>query len=97
MAWPTETERTPTDATTATFVNNTFSTKVINHVRANLVAVATTNTTWKAQLAKGNKVYIPVMSTYSASAVDPHTSLITTAISTNAGWGETAASHSRAR
>lgn len=90
MAWPAEAYRTPTDATTATFVNNVFSARVINHVRSNLVAVATANTTWRDQLAKGNKVYIPVMSSYSASAVNPQASLITTAISTNAGWGETA-------
>ncbi len=90
MAWPTESERIPTDATTAKFVTEVFSSKVINHVRSNLVGASICNTQWKDQLAKGNKIYIPVMSTYTASDVNPSASLITTAISTNAGWGETA-------
>jgi hypothetical protein len=89
--WPAEAGRIPTDATTAKFVTEVFSSKVINHVRSNLVAVAVCNTTWKEQLAKGNMLYIPVMSTYTASDVDVTTSLITTqAAVTNAAWGETA-------
>lgn len=90
MAWPTETERIPTDATTAKFVNAVYSSKVINHVRSNLVAVAVCNTTWKEQLAKGNIMYIPVMSTYSTHDVDVTSSMLSYATSTNAGWGETA-------
>ena len=91
--WPSEAGRIPTDATTALFVNAVYSSKVINHVRSNLVAVSVCNTTWKDQLAKGNKVWIPVMSSYTASDVDVTTSLVTTqAAVTNAAWGETATS-----
>lgn len=91
MAWPSEAQRIPTDATTAKFVHEVYSTKVINHVRSNLIAVSVCNTTWRDQLAKGNLVYIPVMSTYAASDVDPSS---TTAVLTAAsrGWGETAES-----
>jgi hypothetical protein len=90
MAWPDEAYRIPTDATTATFVHAVYSTKVINHVRSNLVAVSVCNTTWKEQLAKGNIIYIPVMSTYSTHDVDVTSSMLSQATSTNAGWGETA-------
>ncbi len=79
MAWPSEASRMPTDATTDKFVNAVYSSKVINHVRANLVAVATANTFWKDQLAKGNILYIPVMTTLAAMDVDPHTSYLATA------------------
>lgn len=86
-AWPQDVHRIPTDALAAEFVPQMYSTKVINHVRSNLVAVAVCNTTWKAQLAKGDIVYIPVMSTYSTHSVDPHASMLTEA---EKGWGETA-------
>lgn len=91
--WPLDTGRIPTDTLAAKFVNAVYSSKVINHVRSNLIAASVCNTTWKSELAKGNIVYIPVMSTYTASDVDVTTSLVTTqAAVTNAAWGETAAS-----
>ena len=92
MAWPAEAYRNPVDATTDYFVNAVYSANVINHVRSNLVAVPTTNTVWKKDLAKGNTVYIPVMTTITASAVDPHTSLIATAVTTGRSFGTTAGS-----
>lgn len=92
MAWPAEAYRIPTDATTAKFVNAVYSSKVINHVRSNLIAAAVCNTSWKAELAKGNIIYIPVMSTYSIHDVDVTSSMLSQATSTNAGWGETAES-----
>ncbi len=79
MAWPDEAYRMPVDATTSKFLPVLYSSKVINHVRANLVAVATSDVTWKDQLAKGTSVYIPVMTTLSPMDVDPQTSFLATA------------------
>ncbi len=83
--WPLEAGRQPVDATTSKFVNAQYSAKVINHVRTNLVAVATSNVIWKAQLAKGNILYIPVMTTLAAMDVDPKVSLLATAIAKSFG------------
>ncbi len=79
MAWPDEAYRMPVDATTDKFVNAVYSSKVINYVRSNLVAVATADVTWKEQLAKGNILYIPIMTSTAARDVDPHTSFLSTA------------------
>ena len=79
MAWPLEASRSPTDATSSLFVTQVYSTKVINHVRANLIAVETANIIWADQLYKGNKLYIPVMTTLAAMDVDPKTSFLDTA------------------
>ncbi len=87
MAWPGEAFRMPTDATTAEFVPVIYSTKVINHVRSNLIAVQVCNTSWKEQMAKGDQILIPVMSTTSARDVDPQTDLLSAALSK--GFGET--------
>ena len=79
MAWP-DTRR-PSDALTSEFVPERWSAQIINHVRSNLVSVNLVNTTWKAELAMGDKVYIPVISSeMSASTVDV---TATTAISGN--------------
>lgn len=86
MAWPSEAFRMPTDATSAEFVPVIYSTKVINHVRSNLIAVQVCNTTWKAQLSKGDELKIPVMSSTSAGNVDPQSSNLATALAK--GWGE---------
>lgn len=87
MAWPDEAYRMPTDAETAEFIPVIYSSKVIDHVRSNLVAVKVCNTTWKAQLAKGDQLQIPIMSTTAATDVDPQTSFLATADAK--GWGET--------
>lgn len=71
MAWPDDTERMPTDILAGELVPQIWSARVINHVRANLVAINVCDTTWRAQLAKGDKVWIPVMSTLAATDVDP--------------------------
>ncbi len=71
MAWPTD--RRPSDALTGEFVPQVWSTRVINHVRANLVCAQVVNTTWKDQMALGDKVWIPVMTALSATVVDPTT------------------------
>jgi len=79
MAWPTD--RKPTDALTAEFVPQIWSARVINHVRSNLVALQVCDTTWKEVLAKGDKVWIPVMTTLAASDVDVTTAATLTAAS----------------
>ena len=90
MPWNAEANRMPTDATTYNFVTAVYSSKVINHVRSNLVAVATCNTTWREQLAKGYVVYIPVMRTQTAVDVDPHVSFL--GVADARGFGTTNAS-----
>ena len=59
-----------------------YSARVIDHVRSNLVCVGAVDTTWRAQLAVGNKVWIPVLTTQTASVVDVTTD-----------WGGTSNSH----
>ena len=86
MAWPDEAYRMPTDAESGEFIPVIYSTKVINHVRSNLVAVQVCNTTWKAQLAKGDQLQIPIMSTTAATDVDPQSSFLSTADAK--GWAE---------
>ena len=84
MAWPDDAYRTPTDVLAGELVPEIWSARVINHVRSNLVAINVCNTQWKDQLAKGDKVWIPVMSTLAASDVDPAS---TTAVLTAASRG----------
>ena len=80
MAWPDAAFRIPTDDTATTYhLPVLYSSRVINHVRANLIAVETTDVTWKDELAKGTTVYIPVMTTLAAMDVDPQTSFLATA------------------
>ena len=91
MAWP-DTRR-PTDALNATYglIPYVYSARVINHVRSNLISINLVNTTWKAELTMGEKVYIPVINTeMSANTVDPST---TAAIggNTNTAAGATTA------
>lgn len=89
MAWPLDAARNPTDVLAGELVPEVWSTRVINHVRANLVAINVCNTQWRDQLAKGDKIWIPVMSTLAASDVDPSsTSAVLTAASR--GVAETA-------
>ena len=76
MAWPTEANRMPTNATTGELIPEMYSTKVIDHVKSNLVAVSVCDTSWRAQLAKGDKVHIPIMTTISTADVDPHSSFL---------------------
>lgn len=71
MAWPTD--RRPSDALTGELVPELWSSRVINHVRSYLCCAQVVNTTWKDQLTKGDKVYIPVSTTVSTSTVDPTT------------------------
>ena len=84
MAWPLDTHRTPTDVLAGELVPEIWSTRVINHVRANLVAINVCNTQWRDQLAKGDKIWIPVMSTLGATDVNPAS---TTAVLTAASRG----------
>ncbi len=80
----------PSDATNTTYaaVPYIYSARVINHVRSNLISVNLVNTTWKAELSMGEKVYIPVISSeMTATTVDPTTTAaISAAMNTAAGF-----------
>lgn len=69
-SWPTDTR--PTAASGAAyFIPEIWSAKFIEHVMANLPCVDVVNTEWRAQLSKGDVLHIPVMTTLTASVVDP--------------------------
>ena len=83
MAWPTD--RRPDDALTGEFVPQVWSARVINHVRSYLVSMNVVNTTWKAELAKGDKVWIPVMTELTAYDVDTTTTAVINNMNTTLG------------
>ena len=83
MAWPTD--RRPDDALSGEFVPEVWSAKIINHVRANLVAAQVVNTGWKTELTMGDKVNIPVMTPLTAAAVDVTTTGVLTNMNTTFG------------
>lgn len=83
MAWPTD--RRPDDALTGEFVPEVWSARVINHVRSYLVSKNVVNTAWKAELAKGDKVWIPVMTELTAYDVDPTTTAVIDNMNTTLG------------
>ncbi len=90
MAWP-DTRR-PTDALNATYglIPYIYSARVINHVRSNLISVNLVNTTWKAELTMGEKVYIPVINTeMSTSDVNPATTAAIGNMNTAGGFTTT--------
>ncbi len=76
--------RIPTDIASGTGygIPEIYSARVIDHVRSNLVCVGAVDTTWREQLAIGNKVWIPILTTQTASVVDVTTD-----------WGGTSNSH----
>jgi len=78
------TSRIPDDIASGTGygIPEIYSARVIDHVRSNLVCVGAVDTTWRAQLAVGNKVWIPTLTTQTASVVDVTTD-----------WGGTSNSH----
>lgn len=76
MTWPTEAYHMPVLPLTGELIPEMWSTKVINHVRSNLVCVAAFNTMWREQLSKGDKVYIPVLTTIGATNVNPQSSFL---------------------
>lgn len=83
MTWPTD--RRPDDALTGEFVPQVWSARVINHVRSYLVSMNVVNTTWKAELAMGDKVWIPVMTELTAYAVDTTTTAVINNMNTTLG------------
>ena len=70
MAWP-GIDRRPSDVETHEFIGEIWSSKILDHVRSHLVAANVVNTTFKAELTMGDKIYIPVTKELSASLVDP--------------------------
>ncbi len=69
MAWPTD--RRPSDALTGELVPEIWSAKFIEHVMAYLPCVDVVNTEWHSELAKGDVLHIPAMTTLSAYVVNP--------------------------
>lgn len=86
MAWPSD--RRPSDADTYYFIPELWATRVINHVRSYLVSKSLVNTTWKDQLAMGDKVTIPVLKELSTYDVDvTSTAAIPGSLNTSMGAG----------
>lgn len=85
MAWP-GTDRRPSDAESGEFIPQVWSARVINHVRSYLVSAQLVNTTWKDQMAMGDKVWIPVMTELSTYDVNPTvTTALPTSVNTSLG------------
>jgi len=74
MAWPTD--RRPTTPDTYKIIPDIWSAKVINHVRSYLVAHSVVNTEYKSDLALGDDVNIPVLTTLSTGTVDTTTTAV---------------------
>lgn len=70
MAWP-GVNRRPTGVEADEFIPQIWSSRVIQHVRENLVCVNLVNTSWKAELNVGDKIFIPTMIAITGAAVDP--------------------------
>lgn len=70
MSWASG-DRRPTEALNDEFVPEIWSSKVIQHVRENLVCVNLVNTSWKAELTVGDKLIIPTMIAITGQAVNP--------------------------
>lgn len=64
------TDRIPEDIATGQGIPVMYSARVIEAVMNNLVCVGAVDTTWRAELRMGSLVYIPVMSSMTASVVD---------------------------
>lgn len=79
MAWPAQANRMPVYAETGELIPVLYSTKVIDHVKSNLVALQVCNTTWSDQLKIGDQLQIPKMTAIAAGTVDPQTSFLSTA------------------
>lgn len=60
----------PTDIATEEFIPEIWSARIIDHVRSNLVCINVVDTTWKAHLAKGDKLWIPQLAALSTADVN---------------------------
>jgi len=74
--------RRPSAATDDQFIPEVWSSKVIDHVRENLVSVNVVNTSWKTELAMGDKLYIPTMIVITGGDVDVTINTVTNATTT---------------
>lgn len=77
--------RIPSDALTGEFVQETWSTKVLDHMKSNLVSVNVVNTTWSSQLSKGDKLWIPLLAALTANIVDVSDTSFTSHTNTTIG------------
>jgi len=73
MAYNTGSDPTLAELITSKFVPEIFSKDVFMHTKSNLVTVNAFNTTYKSDLKKGSKVWIPLFSEGSATEVTPGT------------------------
>jgi hypothetical protein len=62
--------RYPSSAESYEYIPQQWSAKIIEAVQSNLVCVGAVNTTWKTEIAKGDKVWIPVGSGLTSGHVD---------------------------
>uniref|UniRef100_A0A6M3LBD5 Putative capsid protein n=1 Tax=viral metagenome TaxID=1070528 RepID=A0A6M3LBD5_9ZZZZ len=60
----------PTDAKTGELIPEIWSTRIINHVRSNLICANVVDTTWKKEMSKGDILMIPLLKALSTGAVD---------------------------
>ena len=67
--------RYPSSAESYEFIPQQWSARVIEAVQSNLVCVNVVDTTWKDQLIKGDKVWIPVGSSLTSGHVDVTTDM----------------------
>jgi len=67
--WPTA--RIPDDISTGYGIPVVYSARAIDAVTSNLVCVGAVNTTYKADLTLGSKVWIPVLDSATTHVVDP--------------------------
>lgn len=81
------TSRYPSSAEAYEFIPQQWSAKVIEAVKSNLVCVNVVDTSWKSQLVKGDKVWIPVGSALTAGHVDVTADM---GGNMNTDWGTTA-------
>ena len=83
MTWPTD--RRPSDALTGEFVPQVWSAKILDHVKTELVCVNAVQTAWRAQLALGDKVWIPVLAALTGALVDVTATGVLTNMNTTFG------------
>jgi hypothetical protein len=86
MAYNTGSDPTLAELITAKFIPEMYSKDVFMATRSNLVALSAFNTSFRKQLTKGSKVWIPVMTEGSTTEVTPGTEsvasdLLSTAVS----------------
>jgi hypothetical protein len=84
MAYNTGSDPTLAELITAKFIPEQYSKDVFMATRSNLVAQSAFNTSFKKQLTKGSKVWIPVMTEGTATEVTPGTEAVASDLASTA-------------